>query len=303
MIRRPDRLTDADIARVLAHMPDPPPPSADLTDRIVASAIAAGAVRPRGARRRFGRIWWAIAILGAAGAVTAAAANAGRFEFARVLELPQEIARAAGWAPHHRRGPLLLRAVAPTPGAGQRRLAPLAVDRGERAAPIVTSRPHRFAGGDRIERQMRFVVRSRPDARFAGEHRRARGLVVARTDRAKDHAGLAAPPARLAPAARPTPAPHDDFGRVANNDALRFHDADAYAQRQALADRGWRVRDDQARRAWAAAAADRPWAVDRGENRRAANGDQRWATPGWRRRADNRPFHPFRPHPPRGRRG
>lgn len=99
------RLTDADVGRLLAHMPEPPPPSADLTDRIVANAIAASATRPRRAPPRVGRrIWWAIAILGAAGAVTAAAANAGRFELARVLQWPQEIVRAAGWAPIIRAG-------------------------------------------------------------------------------------------------------------------------------------------------------------------------------------------------------
>ena len=179
-------------------MPDPPPPAADLTDRIVAAAIAANVTRARRAPRRFGRrIWWAIAILGAAGAVTAAAANAGRFELARVLSWPQEVVRAAGWAPRHPRGPVFVRAERPpTPrpaapalvpplAAAQRPLAPLALDRGERVAPIGIARPQqRFAGAERIERPLRAFVRPHAAARFGDENRRAAAPLIARTDRA-----------------------------------------------------------------------------------------------------------------------
>ncbi len=304
------RLTDADVGRLLAHMPEPPPPSADLTDRIVANAIAASATRPRRAPPRVGRrIWWAIAILGAAGAVTAAAANAGRFELARVLQWPQEIVRAAGWAPHHPRGPLLVRGerrttprteagvFAPTVSAGARPLPPHALDHGERIAPIIRPRPPRFAGADRIA--TRALPRLHAEARFA--HRRATASVApARTDR-----GFAAPLAHRPVIAEPTTAPaaRGDVERAAKDDALRFHDADEYARRQAASDHDWRARDDEPRRPWAADAGDRRWMADRGDRRWAAGGVHRWAGPqGWRRRVDNRLFHPFRPHPPRGRR-
>lgn len=309
MTRRPNaRLTDADIGRLLAHMPAPPPPSADLADRIVANAIAATATRPRRSPRRFGRrIWWAIAILGAAGAVTAAAANAGRFEFARVLQWPQEIARAAGWAPHHPRSLLVRaeRATTPRPetpafvpplAAGPRPLAPLAVGRGERLATTATPHPPRFAGADQTaSRPPRALTGVRTEARIADERRIAAApLAVAAMDRAADHAGSVARPSMTA---EPTPAPatRDDLDQAAKDDALRFHDADEYARRQTAADHDWRSRDNAAPRALAADAADRRWAADRG--------DDRWSRPqGWQRRADNRPFHPFRLHAPRGRR-
>ncbi len=319
------RLTDADVGRLLAHMPEPPPPSADLTDRIVANAIAASATRPRRAPPRVGRrIWWAIAILGAAGAVTAAAANAGRFELARVLQWPQEIVRAAGWAPHHPRGPLLVRGerrttprteagvFAPTVSAGARPLPPHALDHGERIAPIIRPRPPRFAGADRIA--TRALVRPHAAARFGDENRRAAAPLIARTDRARTDRGFAAPLAHRPMIAEPTTAPaaRGDVERAAKDDALRFHDADEYARRQAASDHDWRARDDEPRRPWAADAGDRrwmadrgdhPWAADRTNRPWAANRDHPWAKPqGWQRRADIRPFHQFKAHPPRGRR-
>jgi hypothetical protein len=328
MTRRPNaRLTDAEIGRLLAHMPDPPPPAADLTDRIVAAAIAANVTRARRAPRRFGRrIWWAIAILGAAGAVTAAAANAGRFELARVLSWPQEVVRAAGWAPRHPRGPVFVRAERPpTPrpaapalvpplAAAQRPLAPLAVDRGERVAPIGIARPQqRFAGAERIERPLRAFVRPHAAARFGDENRRAAAPLIARTDRAADHTEFATPATSRPVVAESSPAlaAHDNVERAAKDDALRFHDADEYARRQV--DRDWRPRDNLARRdlaadagaeRWAADRGDHPWAADRTNRPWAANRDHPWAKPqGWQRRADIRPFHQFKAHPPRGRRG
>jgi len=320
MSRHPNAgLTDADIGRLLAQMPDPPPPSADLTDRIVANVIAANAARPRRFGRRIGRrIWWAITILAAAGAVTAAAA-AGRFEFARVLEWPQEIVRAAGWAPHHPRRPLFVRAARAAPSrpeapafippvaAAPHPLAPLAADRGERVAQIGQPRPQRSAGDHPLAtRPLRALVRLRPEARFADEHRRAPArLDVTRTERAEDHPAFAAPAARLSPpveAGQPQTT-HEDVDRTAKDDALRFHDADEYARRQATADRGWRAHDNVARRDLAADAGNRPWGADRGDRPWAANRDHPWAKPqGWGRRADNRPFHQFKAHPPRGRR-
>jgi hypothetical protein len=338
--RRPiTRLSDADLGRLLAHIPDPPPPSADLTDRIVANVVGAEAGGARRAPRRFGRrIWWAIAILGAAGAVTAAAANAGRFELIRVLAWPQEIARVAGWTPHQRRGALLAHAerpatprpeapaFVPPPASEARPLAPLA-DHDERVGPIGMAHPQRFAGADRIERPL---GRPRFEARLVGAHGHASGPPIAGGElRAEDRAALAAPVDRLEPTLAPPPAAvaHDEIERAAKDDALRFHDADEYARRQAMVGRDWRPRDDQARRALTADPGDRPFAADReerrwaadgdhrpatdGDHRFAAEGDHRWAPDGdhrwarpqaWRQRADNRSFHAFRPHPLRERR-
>jgi hypothetical protein len=321
MTRRPNaRLTDADIGRLLAHLPDPPPPSPDLTDRIVANAIGETAAARRRAPRHFGRrVWWAIAILGAAGAVTAAAANAGRFELARVLAWPQEIVRAAGWAPHHPQGSLLVRAERPTPprpeapafvpspGAGPPPPAPLAVDRGERVAQASMARPQRFARADRIDRPLRAPGRARAEARFAAENDRAAApLADARADSAPERAAFAAPLAHSQAVAEPapTPATHDDVDRAATDDALRFHDADEYARRKAQATRDWRAPDNAGRRGSAADAGDRRWAADGGDHHwGAASGDHPWArAQAWQRRTDNRPLHPLRPHALRGRR-
>jgi hypothetical protein len=309
MTRRPNRLTDAEIGRLLGHMPDPPPPSSDLADRIVAHAIAHNAQpAARGRRRGIGRrIWWAVAILGAAGAVTAAAANAGRFELARVLAWPQEIVRAAVLAPRHE-PPVLVRAARPQslrpvlPAfvaprlAEQRPLAPLAP--AERLARASPPRPERFAGDHPME-EHRPRAFAREAARFAAERRRAALSARRDADRTPERSAFAAgrPVERAEPLARP--AMRDDADRAAKDDGLRFHDADAFARRQSTEDRDWRPReggDERGEHRWAGVGREYRRAADGGDHRE----PNRQA---WQRRAWNRPFHPIGPHPHGRRRG
>jgi hypothetical protein len=318
MTRRPAPLGDADLARLLQHVPAPPPPRADLADRVVAAAVAAGnASSSRARRRRAGRpLWWAIAVIGVAGAVTAAAANGGRFELAKVLEWPQAVIRAAGWAPRHAHGPVVVRArlasppavrVAAAPLTGRAQpLAPLAFAPqahapipAERFAPrpfVLLQRPTRLARGPVINHAL--LDRRRVDARPIRETRREFRPEVAFRDADR----LPARPETAMPATRPAEraeianAPRAELDRP-KDDAFRFHDADEFARRAETERRDWRAEPAE-RRPWAAAESDRrrPWAGGDA-------GQHRWRKDqAGRQRADNRPLHPFGPHPPRGRR-
>ncbi|HXQ47209.1 MAG TPA: hypothetical protein VN806_11375 [Caulobacteraceae bacterium] len=325
MTRRPALLGDADVARLLRHVPQPPAPPVDLAERVAAAAIAAGNTGgARARRRRAGRpLWWAIAVIGVAGAVTAAAANGGRFELAKVLEWPQAVIRAAGWAPRHAHGPAVVRlarsaappvvrvAAAP-PNERAQPTAPLAFAPRPQApfvAPRVAPRPSVMAPraplimrGPSIAHAL--VARRGPDAHAIRAARPELRPEVAfkGADRRPERPELAIPavrPAeRSAAADRPiADRPIADVERP-KDDAFRFHDADEFARHQEAARRDWRGQPaDQ--RPLAAMQRDQrhPWAG-------ADQGQHRWQKePAWRQRSDSRPEHPFHPHPPRGRRG
>ena len=290
---RVQKMTEAEIARLLSRAPPPPPAADDLASRIVARAVQARRAPKLTARRSLGRLWLALAAAALGGAVAAgAAAQAGYLDLRRVAELPAQILHALGRPPmrarHADAKPARILVSHPGSRLTHATVAPPLVSVAA-PPPQWSAHPPRLAVAHPFRAVGPHVAVShpagRPHVRLDRQPRPTRRLreIEHVAERPAPLSNVAAAPAPVRPMAErePGPAERDVDRAVDRRNVDRVsdrRDVDRVADRRDV--------DLEARPRWGPFAGERRFAPDRP----------------WRRRlADNarRPFKPNGPHPRR----